>query len=108
MPAVILEMQEYLTNHYAERLTLDNLSEKFSVSKYHLQRLFKKYVGQSPNEYLASQRLNHAKELLRSTDLPVGEIAYRIGVENTSYFISQFRTQERITPQKYRETWPNR
>ena len=48
-----------------------------------------------------------AKELLRTTDMPVSEIAYRIGMESTSYFVSKFRSQEDITPHKYRKFWSN-
>ena len=46
-----------------------------------------------------------AKELLRATDLPVSEVAYRVGMENTSYFISVFRAREGATPQQYRRRW---
>ena len=58
-----------------------------------------------PGEYLIRLRLTRAKELLRATDLPVSEIAYRVGMENTSYFISVFRAREGATPQQYRRRW---
>ena len=51
------------------------------------------------------QALDRAKELLRATDLPVSEVAYRVGMENTSYFISVFRVREGATPQQYRRRW---
>ena len=56
---------------------------------------FQRYFGQSPGEYLTRLRLTRAKELLRATDLPVSEVAYRVGMENTSYFISVFRVRRR-------------
>ena len=56
-------------------------------------------------EYLTRLRLTRAKELLRATDLPVSEVAYRVGMENTSYFISVFRSREGATPQQYRRRW---
>ena len=49
--------------------------------------------------------MTRAKELLRATDLPVSEVAYRVGMENTSYFISVFRAREGATPQQYRRRW---
>jgi AraC-like DNA-binding protein len=107
MPDVVQQIRAYLSEHYAESIQLDSLSQQFSVSKYHLQRIFKKYVGQSPLEFLSSVRLTHAKELLRTTDLPISEIAYRVGMENASYFISKFRSEEEITPNKYRKHWSN-
>lgn len=107
VPEVILEVKNFLLEHYEERITLSGLAERFPVSKYHLQRLFKKHIGQSPAEYLNGVRLVRAKELLRTTELPVSEIAYRVGVENVSYFISMFRAKEGTTPQKYRACWSN-
>lgn len=107
IPEIVQQIRSYLLDNYTQSIQLDSLSQQFSVSKYHLQRIFKKYVGQSPLEFLTAVRLTHAKELLRTTDLPISEIAYRVGIENTSYFISKFRSEEEITPNKYRKHWSN-
>lgn len=107
VPVLVQQIRGYLLEHYAENIHLDTLSQQFSVSKYHLQRVFKKYIGQSPLEFLSGVRLTRAKELLRTTDLPVSEIAYKVGLENTSHFVSKFRAQEEITPHKYRKYWSN-
>lgn len=107
IPEVVRQIRSYLSEHYAENILLETLSQQFSVSKYHLQRVFKKYVGQSPLEFLSGVRMTRAKELLRTTDLPVSEIAYRVGMESVSYFVSKFRAQENITPHKYRKYWSN-
>ena len=105
VPAVLQQVRQYLHQQYAQKLTLDMLSARYNISKYHLQRSFQQYFGQSPGEYLTRLRLTRAKELLRATDLPVSEIAYRVGMENTSYFIYTFRTHEGTTPSKYRKSW---
>ena len=107
VPETVRKIRAYLLEHYAEDIHLDSLSQQFSVSKYHLQRMFKKYVGQTPLEFLSGVRMNRAKQLLRTTDLPISEIAYAVGMESTSYFVSKFRAQEEITPQKYRKRWSN-
>ena len=107
VPELVQQIREYLLNHYAENISLDTLSQQFSVSKYHLQRLFKKYTGQSPLEFLSVVRMTRAKELLRTTDMPVGDIAYAVGLENASYFVSKFRSLEDITPHRYRKSWSN-
>ena len=98
-------MRQYLHEQYAQKLTLDVLSARYNISKYHLQRSFQHYFGQSPGEYLTQLRLTRAKELLRATDLPVSEVAYRVGMDNTSYFIYTFRTHEGTTPRQYRKSW---
>ena len=104
-PPVLQKVRQYLHEQYAQKLTLDTLSSRYNISKYHLQRSFQRYFGQSPGEYLTRLRLTRAKELLRATDLPISEIAYRVGMENTSYFISVFRAREGATPQQYRRRW---
>lgn len=106
-PEIVQQIRSYLLEHYMENIRLDTLSQQFSVSKYHLQRVFKKHVGQSPLEFLSGVRMTRAKLLLRTTDLPVNEIAYKVGIENTSYFVSKFRAEEEITPHKYRKHWSN-
>ena len=105
VPAVLQRVRQYLHEQYAQKLTLDTLSARYNISKYHLQRSFQHYFGQSPGEYLIQLRLTRAKELLRATDLPVSEVAYRVGMDNTSYFIYTFRTHEGTTPRQYRKSW---
>lgn len=107
MPEAVQQIRDYLVANYKENIRLDTLSQQFSISKYHLQRMFKKYIGQSPLEFLTGVRMTRAKELLRTTDMPVSDIAYEIGLENASYFVSKFRAQEDITPHKYRKYWSN-
>jgi AraC-like DNA-binding protein len=44
--------------------------------------------------------------LIRNTKMPVGEIAFAVGIENLGYFTRRFKQQEGITPQEYRKLWP--
>ena len=101
----LLRAAEFLESHYAEKLTLDTLSDHLSVSKYHLQRQFKAHFGITPTQYLTNLRINRAKELLRTTAMPVYEICERIGMENPSYMIKLFRGHEGMTPYGYRKMW---
>ena len=105
IPPLLQKVRQHLHARYAQKITLDELAAQYNVSKYHLQRSFRRCFGQSPGEYLTRLRLTRAKELLRATDLPVSEVAYRVGMDNTSYFISVFRTREGTTPQQYRKRW---
>lgn len=105
IPNVICGIKDYLQEHYPEAITLDTLAESFNLSKYHMQRIFRKHIGLSPAEYLQKIRITKAKELLRSTDMSVNLVAYHVGIESTSHFITVFKKQEGITPLKYRTTW---
>jgi AraC-like DNA-binding protein len=105
IPENIHDAKMYLLNHYNERITLDDLALRYSINKYHFQKLFKRYAGFTPNEYLILTRLNHAKENLRATSKSISEIAHDVGVDNVSHFINLFKKHEGITPNVYRKNW---
>ena len=106
VPEVVREIQNYLQTHYTQKITLSDLSAMFNLNQFYLQKLFKRYVGQSPSEYMVHLRLTKAKELLLTTHLSISEISYAVGIENTSHFTRQFKAQEGITPQDFRKIWP--
>lgn len=95
----------FLDTHYRDRLSLDDLSRHFHLSKYHLSREFKRCTGTSPYECLLLCRINHAKDYLRSSSLSVQEIAEVCGFRQTSHFIELFRKYENTTPLAYRKQW---
>lgn len=101
----VRQMQDYITAHYRENITLDILSKQLSLNKFYIQKLFKQQTGQTPNAYLIHTRLNHAKGLLRTTELPIAAAAIESGIENTSHFIKLFKTYEGVTPAVYRNNW---
>ena len=101
----VREARDYLLMHAAEPVTLDDLAARLSMSKFHLQRLFTRQIGRSPNAYLNELRINRAKELLRATDRPVARIAEEVGFEDASWFIRRFRAHEGLTPGAYRRRW---
>ena len=100
---VYSRVKNYLDAHYAEKLTLDGICERFFVSKSYLSHVFKELNGESPMRYLAAVRLNRAKAFLRETDLPVREIAERSGYPDACYFSRLFRSAEGCTPLAYRK-----
>lgn len=106
-PAIMERIRAYLTQTYQKNCTLSQLGARFGLSPCYLQRQFKQYYGQSPSEYLAFQRIVHAKELLRTTQRSVSEVAYAVGFENPGYFSRLFKRSESLTPQEYRRLWPS-
>lgn len=104
-PAIIEEAIQLLERDFNQDINLDSISRQIGISKYHFSRLFKRYTGYSPYEYILNYRLSQSKSLLKSTELPIYEIAYKVGFNSSSHFIKQFRKQEGITPLKFREYW---
>lgn len=105
-PPILQKVHTYLTEHYNNRVTLQDLSARFSLSPGYLQRQFKAHFGQSPAEFLIYLRIVHAKEQLRTTQKSVSEIAYETGFESPGYLSRLFKQHEGITPQEYRRLWP--
>lgn len=104
-PAIVHQVRRYITENYSQRITLDSLSDRFSIDKFYLQKLFKRHTGLTPNEFLILSRLNQAKEMLRTTQRSIGEISLEVGIPNTSHFIKLFQRHEGVTPGVYRQNW---
>jgi AraC-like DNA-binding protein len=107
MPDYIQSIITTLEKNYAINISLDELSTAYSISKYHLEREFRKYIGISVHEYHIRIRINLAKDLLTSTKLPISDIAQMVGIENVSHFINLFKNRVYETPTAYRKQWRN-
>ncbi|MBP3658498.1 MAG: AraC family transcriptional regulator [Oscillospiraceae bacterium] len=79
---------------------------RFALNPHYLQKLFKRYIGQSPAEYLIHFRMTRAKELMRTTHKSISEISYEVGIDNACFFSRQFKQVEGLAPQEYRQLWP--
>ena len=92
----------YLADHYQESSSLDELASRFFTNKFYLTRIFKQVTGFTIREYLYIQRVQKAQEFLRSSLLPITEIALMVGFENVSYFEKIFRRYCMQSPREYR------
>lgn len=80
--ALVEDLKAYLRQHVDEDIALDQLVEQFRISRRHITRLFRDHTGSSIGEFQTQARIDKAKQLLTETDLPVGEIAFRVGFES--------------------------
>ena len=103
VPSFVLNVIDFLTQHYAEKISLDTLSKKFFVSKTTIIYNFKKYVNASPIDFLVNLRITKAKEKLLSTDLSVNEISEACGFSSPNYFGLIFKQKEGLSPAFYRK-----
>lgn len=101
----LLSVREYLDGHFAEKIVLDDLAERFGISKYYLTRVFKEQYGVSINSYLLQVRITKAKNMLRFTDEKVEAIGRVCGFGEANYFSRIFKQAEGISPSEYREKW---
>lgn len=101
----LIEIKNYLDEHYIEKISLDGLAEHFFINKFYLSKIFKEIYGTTVNNYLISKRITRAKQLLRFTDMTVDEISITIGMGDANYFSRMFRKVESISPREYRKQW---
>jgi AraC-like DNA-binding protein len=118
---VILTPKEISVNSYDERFLtslqkiLDNeltqsdfTAEKFAqtlgMSRMQLHRKLKALTGQTATEFIRSQRLKLAADLLKSSQVNVSEIGYTVGFNNHSYFTQCFKNQFGVSPIEYVKT----
>jgi AraC family L-rhamnose operon regulatory protein RhaS len=92
----------YLQSCYNQKITVEKLAEEFHTNRTTLLNDFKKYTGQSINNYLIQLRLMMASTLLRDTELSVDEICERTGFSDISYFSKVFKKKINYTPSEYR------
>ena len=93
--------------NYDTPLTLNHISSEAGFSPYHFIRLFRAAYRQTPHQYLMQQRIDKAKDLLRSTDLSINEICYTVGFESLGSFATLFRRIAGLSPGAYRK-WSTR
>ncbi|TCM99005.1 AraC-like DNA-binding protein [Paenibacillus sp. BK033] len=102
-PIKVKEAVAYIDKHYENMISLDQLADQLSLSKYHLLRQFTKTVGVSPNDYLNQVRIKEAIRLLKESDWSVERIAEQVGYSGGSYFIKWFRKITGETPGNFRQ-----
>lgn len=99
----IQTMLSFIHQHYQEKISLEDIAHSASVSKRECLRCFQKGIHKTPNEYLQDYRIEAAARLLRSTTLPVLDIALQTGFSNGAYFGKMFKEAYHMTPGQYRK-----
>ena len=97
------EMISYIQQNFMEKISLKEFSEQFHLSEKYISRYFKEHFHITLSQYITHLRLEHAKQLLQDTDIPVTEIAMQSGYQNVSYFIRSFKKTYGVSPLKYRK-----
>lgn len=101
-PSWLLEIKQSLDTFFMEPFSLEDLEERYHISKYRICREFSVAFGMPPLKYLNKRRIEAAKNLLLSGDERIHEIAADVGYENTNHFINLFKKETGLTPLVYR------
>lgn len=101
---VVFKTTAYIKEHLAEKLSLDQVAEQVYLSKSYFCRIIKEELGCTFTEYVNRLRIERSKALLRSTGMPIADIAGIVGFDDQSYFTRIFKKHCGIAPGKYRES----
>ncbi len=99
---VIRQAIRYLKQNHRSSLSLEEIARFCCLSKFHLSHLFKKEVGVGVIDFLNQLRIEKAIFYIRSTDLPVQQIAELVGFQDPNYFSRTFKKYTGRSPRQYR------
>ncbi|MEL6557495.1 MAG: AraC family transcriptional regulator [Bacteroidota bacterium] len=98
----VKQTRHFIDNNFEKDLKLDLLSHIRFTSKFHLQRLFKRYYGLTPRQYLIDKRIEKAKENLKN-GMSVTETCFAVGFESLGSFSKLFKIKTGKSPRAYQK-----
>lgn len=95
----------YITEHYQEKLYVQDLASQINMNEQYFCRFFKRSIGKTPIDYINDYRLNKVIRLLETRDAPVTEVCLECGFNNMGNFQRLFKRKTRTTPLQYRKLY---
>ncbi|MGJ1193061.1 GlxA family transcriptional regulator [Sphingobacterium siyangense] len=102
---MVMRAQDYLENNFSEKISMEKLSEKFTVGRRNFDRRFIKATGNTPVEYLQRIKVESAKKELESSRKTVNEVMYAIGYTDIKAFREIFRRFTGLSPLEYKNKY---
>ena len=99
---IVNRAMAYMEEHYAEKITLQDVAERCYVSQWHLSKLLHKYADQSFYDILNRIRIDAAKDLMTDPKLKVGDIGLMVGYSDTAHFSRIFKKLVGCSANEYR------
>jgi AraC family transcriptional regulator len=100
--AQLQQALDYIQNHLDRDLSLTQMAKIINISPTYFAGLFKRATGVPPHQYLIKQRIERAELLLKTTDLPIADIALKVGFSSQSHLTQQFKRLTGTTPNRIR------
>lgn len=94
---------DFIEEHYMEEISVEDIAKNLGLNRSYFSKLFKKITKKSPQDFLIQYRINKACELLRSTRLPILQIAHLVGYYNQFHFTRAFKKLMDMPPQEWRK-----
>ncbi len=104
IPFKVKEIVNYINSNVEKKIDIDELTKLTVWKKDHFSRLFSRYLGLTPYQYILTRKVEKAKTFLSETKIPINEIAFELGFENYSNFHHIFKKITQDTPENYRRS----
>lgn len=101
---IVNQATAYIEEHYAQKLTLQEVADKCYVSQWHLSKLINKYTGNTFYELLNNVRIEKAKALLNDPKLKIGDIVDMVGYSDAAHFSRVFKRVVGVSANEYRNS----
>ena len=99
----VLKAISYIREHYAERISLEEVAGQLNISSEYLSTLFRREIGINFSNFVSEFRISQAKRMLRGSEAKIYEVSERVGFTDTKYFNKVFKDIVGVSPKEYRE-----
>lgn len=99
----VREVMSYIEQNYAQDITVEDMARRCKLDRSYFGKIFKKEVGESPQEFLIHYRMTKAADLLSATGLAIGDIGAAVGYGNQLHFSRAFKGVYGMPPREYRQ-----
>jgi len=100
---IIIKAQEYIRKNFADKdISLHSVAKEVNISPNHFSTVFSQETGETFISYITRVRLEHAKALLKTTQMRTSDVGYEVGYNDTHYFSYAFKKNTGMTPKEYR------
>lgn len=97
------EAVTFIEQNYALPLTVEDMAKRCNLDRSYFGKIFRETMGQPPQEFLIRYRMSKAAELLKLTDLSIGDISVQVGYPNQLHFSRAFKKVFHVSPRAYRQ-----
>ncbi|WP_216902920.1 helix-turn-helix transcriptional regulator [Nocardia alni] len=101
---LLAEVFDVIEKRHTETLSLRDVAQEVGMTPGYLTTVVRRRTGRTVQEWILRRRMTEARRLLSSTDLPISEIARRVGLSDPGYFTRQFRRTFGVPPRSWRTT----
>ena len=101
--SIIEKANQYIEDHYAEEISLEEVAKEVNLSSYYFSRFYKEEAGINFSDKLVNVRIDMAKELLKREDLSIKDVCYMVGYMEPNYFSKIFKKATGCTASEYKK-----